>query len=182
MTSHEEWRDISGWEGSYQVFSLGRVRSLDRVVTQVSRWGIQNRVMVGKILKPGYCRNGYQSVTLSRPGEKQKIILVHRLVASSFHGEPGPGQEVCHINGVRDDNRKDNLRWDSRSSNHADKVLHGTDARGEKNPMSKLTPKEVIEIRKSHLTLKELSKVYGVTEGTLSEIRNRKSWSWLEES
>lgn len=170
---------MPGWEGYYQVSSLGRVRSVDRVVTQKSRWGIQNRTMRGKPLKLNSCTNQYRSVTLSRPNKKPESHLVHRLVAFAFHGHPPLGYEVCHTNGIRTDNRSVNLRWDSRASNHKDKLSHGTDSRGEKNSMCKLNIQKILEIRVSTLTLKELSKMYGVTEGTVSQIRNFKSWGWL---
>lgn len=175
----EEWEDVVGWEGFYQVSSQGRVRSLDRLITQKSRWGLQSRTMKGKNLKIFSCTNGYLFVSLSRPGTKIKSYLVHRLVALSFLGEPPAGYEVCHINGIRTDNRAVNLRWGSRKSNHADKITHGTDSRGEKNPMCKLSSENVMKIRNSTLTLKELSNIYGVTESTISEIKNGKSWSWL---
>jgi hypothetical protein len=178
-TDPEEWKDVPGWEGYYQVSSLGRVRSVDRAVTQKSRWGIQNRIMRGKLLKLNSCTNKYLFVTLSRPGEKPKAHLVHRLVAFAFHGNPPLDHEVCHTNGIRTDNRSANLRWDSRSSNHRDKLSHGTDSRGEKNSMCKLNTQQILEIRASNLTLKELSKRYEVTEGTLSQIKNFKSWEWL---
>lgn len=175
----EEWIDVPGWEEFYQVSSLGRVRSMDRVVTQKSRWGIQNRTMRGKLLKLNSCTNQYLFVTLSRPGKKPKAHLVHRLVAFAFHGHPPLGYEVCHTNGIKTDNRSVNLRWDSRSLNHKDKLRHGTDSRGENNSMCKLNVQKILEIRASTLTLKELSKRYEVTEGTLSGIRNFKSWGWL---
>lgn len=178
-SDQEEWRDVPEWEGFYQVSSLGRVRSMDRVVTQRSRWGIQNRTMRGKLLKLNSCTNQYLSVSLSKPGEKPKLCLVHRLVAFAFHGNPPTGHEVCHANGIRTDNRSINLRWDSRSLNHKDKLKHGTDSRGEKNGMCKLNAQEILEIRSSTLTLKELSGKYGVSQGTLSQIRSFKSWKWL---
>jgi hypothetical protein len=179
MSNQEVWKDVIGWEGFYQVSSSGRVRSVDRVITQKSRWGVQNRLMRGKILKVFSCTNGYLSVALSRPGKKPKSDLIHRLVAFSFHGYPPVGHQVCHNNGIKTDNRAINLRWDSCKSNHADKVTHGTDFRSEKNPMCKLNTQKVIDIRNSTLTLRELSEIYGVTESTISRIRNMKSWLWV---
>jgi|688.fasta_scaffold36874_10 hypothetical protein len=179
MNGQEVWKDVVGWEGFYQVSSLGRVRSVDRVITQKSRWGIQNRLMRGKILKACSCTNGYLFVALSKPGTKPKPNLIHRLVAFSFHGHPSAGHEVCHNNGIRTDNRVINIRWDSRKSNHSDKATHGTDLRGEKNPMCKLNTQKVTDMRSSTLTLRELSEIYGVTEGTISKIRNMKAWSWV---
>jgi hypothetical protein len=180
--SHESWRDIKGWEGFYQVSSEGRVRSLDRTIAQRSRWGIQTRVFKSRILKPILCTNGYLCVDLSRPGTGRERLLIHRLVAFSFCGQPQEGHEVCHLNGTRADNRAVNLRWGSRASNHADKVLHGTDFRGVKNPQCKLSVQAVISIRRSNLRIKELAARYNVSETTISNIRTHKRWCAVEEA
>lgn len=175
----EEWKDISGWEGFYQASTEGEIRSLTRSITQQGPHGLYTRTFNGRVLAASKCTNGYTFVVLSRPGAKPKQYLVHRLIALTFLGKPETSQEVCHINGVRDDNRLRNLRWDTRKNNHADKVLHGTATRGEKNSQAKLTESKVIEIRQSQIAHKELAETYGVSISTISEIRNRKSWTWL---
>ena len=175
----EEWLDIRKWEGFYQVSSKGRVRSLTRTIRQKSRWGEQLRTFPGKMLKLNKCTNNYTFVQLSKPGFKAKCQLVHRLVAEAFLGPAPDKHEVCHKNGDRSDNRALNLRWGTRKSNHADKILHGTDNRGENNHMCKLREKDVIAIRRSLLPLKALAVEYKVSEPTISDIRNYKSWTWL---
>ena len=99
----EEWRDIKGYEGLYQVSSEGRVKSL--------KFGKE------KILK-GYLRkkDGYSQVTLRKNG-KQKLCLIHRLVARAFIGECPEGYDIDHINTTRDDNRVENLRYCTRKEN-----------------------------------------------------------------
>lgn len=104
--AHEEWRDIAGYEGLYQVSNLGRVRSLDRRVQ--SRPG-RTRIARGKIMAPQIV-NGYLKVVLYGNG-CYKNRLVHRLVAETFI-EPVEGKNyVDHINGNKTDNRVENLRW-----------------------------------------------------------------------
>lgn len=174
-----KWKDIPSWEGSYQVSSDGRVRSVERVVVQRSRWGTQRRRFRGKELKAQKSSNGYVFVVLSRPGYRQKQALVHRLVALTFLGEPPNGHEVCHINGVRHDNRLSNLRWGTRSSNHSDKIRHGTHVRGTNNPQSRLNETIVRSIRSSTEPLKVLAHRHDISIATVSNIRSRKSWSWL---
>jgi hypothetical protein len=106
----EEWRDIPGYEGAYQVSDQGRVRSLDRWVEQGNRWGTQSRRWwPGQMLKANLDSSGYAQVSLpnSHP-------LVHHLVMAAF-GPPRPqGHECDHRNGVRSDNRIVNLLWRTR--------------------------------------------------------------------
>lgn len=175
----ETWADIPDWEGCYQASSDGRVRSLDRLVMQDGKWGPYARTMKGRILRPSYCTNGYTFVVLSKPKRPPCYSLIHRLVAFAFLGQPAHGQEVRHLNGVRDDNRLANLQWASRSENHADKLAHGTHNRDERNHQAKLTVHQVHEIRLSTLSQLQLSKIYGVSVPTISEIRSGKAWSWL---
>jgi hypothetical protein len=108
------WADIEGFPG-YQVSSCGCVRSIDRDVKQSHKTaGTATRRMKGKVLRPGRARNGYLLVMLGRGSKRH---LVHRLVASAFI--PGNKElQVNHKNGVRDDNRVENLEWMSCSDNH----------------------------------------------------------------
>lgn len=117
----EEWRDIPGYEGAYQVSDQGRVRSLDRYVLA----GVDGRRLLrGKPMSISPDKDGYQKVTLYSSGQG-KTFRVHRLVLKSFVGPCPEGMEACHGNGGRSDNRLDNLRWDSLSANEYDKVGHG---------------------------------------------------------
>ena len=105
----EEWRDIEGYEGLYQVSNYGRVKSLDRYVT--TKKGI--RLYKGKILSPAKDRFGYLNVVLSKKCI-QTTFKVHRLVAMAFQdvcGQFRSGLEVDHINTSKTDNRAVNLRW-----------------------------------------------------------------------
>jgi len=76
------------------------------------------------------------------------------------------------------------LEWKTPSANCLDRVVHGTDCRGEKNNTSKLTREDVLRIReeisRGQVEQKELAKVYGVDNSTISDIRRRKSWAWLQ--
>lgn len=111
----ERWLPIPGWEGLYEVSDLGRVRSLKRPGVK----GHSARIMKGS--KAGA---GYRKVILWHNGRTEHIY-VHRLVLTAFVGPCPEGMEACHGNAVRDDNRLENLRWDTGSENIRDIVRAG---------------------------------------------------------
>ena len=108
----EEWKDIKGYEGRYQVSNLGRVRSLDR---EYNNRGTMVPIK-GKMLSFNNCR-GYSLVSLCKDDSKPYKAKVHRLVAEAFI--PNPENKPCidHINTDRTDNRVENLRWVTRKEN-----------------------------------------------------------------
>lgn len=104
----ENWKDIDGYEGLYQVSTLGRVRSLDRLV-----WNEHNKdynLCKGRILKIILDKDGYQLVHLYKVG-KGKMHKVHRIVAQSFIPNPNNLPQVNHINECKTDNMVENLEW-----------------------------------------------------------------------
>lgn len=103
--AQEEWRDIPGLENYYQVSNLGRFRSLDR---EVSYNGKFNKVHLGKILSPGVTNTGYLQIRASRNG-KAIIINCGRMVKKVFDRDDAA--QVDHINRIKHDNRKQNLRY-----------------------------------------------------------------------
>lgn len=117
----ERWRAIPGYEGAYEVSDQGRVRSVPR--RDGRGWRIKGRVLAERPLP-----NGYLRVSLWKQG-KGSDPYIHRLVLLAFVGPAPQGTEACHGDGVRTNNRLENLRWDTPSGNAADKKRHGTDRR-----------------------------------------------------
>lgn len=115
--TQEEWKPVIGYEGSYEVSNLGRVRSLDRINHRGS-------TLKGKILKPSDTGRYYQN-TLYKDAKGAKY-LIHRLVLEAFVGPPGKNEQGCHNDGDSKNNHLSNLRWDTPSANNLDKVAHGT--------------------------------------------------------
>lgn len=102
----EDWRDVIGYEGLYQVSNKGRVRSLDRTTSD-------GRHIKGKLKTSS---SKYSSVTLYK-NNKYVNALVHRLVAIAFIPNPDNLPEVDHIDTDPSNNNVTNLRWISSSGN-----------------------------------------------------------------
>jgi len=116
----EEWKDISGFEGFYQVSNLGRIKSLDRHVSDKKG----DYFILGKILNPPILKNGYILFTLCKNGIR-KQLTGHRIVANAFLEKEKGRSIVNHKNGIKHDNRTENLEWTSNRENqvHYRKVL-----------------------------------------------------------
>lgn len=117
----ERWKPIPGYEGLYEISDRGNVRSVGRTV--IAKNGVVMKYRQ-KPLKQAL-RNGYLHVSLRKDG-KQKSLYTHRLVLQAFVGAPPEGFAGCHQNGIRTDNRKSNLRWDTQAENNRDMVRHKT--------------------------------------------------------
>lgn len=118
----EIWKDIPGFEGRYQASTLGRLRSLDRLVAQrYSNGRVIERLEPGALISARLDKHGYLTI-FSR---ELPTSLVSRLVALTFLENPEAKPQVNHLNGVTTDNRPDNLEWATNSENHlhAFKVL-----------------------------------------------------------
>ena len=105
----EEWKDIDGYEGYYQVSSFGRVKSLDRYVKDTKR-NCFNFVK-GRIMSPSSAdKKHYMQVSLSK-NNKVTHYLIHRLVAQAFIPNPNNLPQVNHKDENRENNNVDNLEW-----------------------------------------------------------------------
>lgn len=176
MTS-EVWKPVPGFLGRYEVSTLGRVRSLDRVVPKRNRWGREGTTSFrGRVLSQKVRRDGYLEVALHDEGESRSW-LVASLVALAFIGPRPEGMQVCHEDGKKDNARAANLRYDTPAGNNADKLLHGTLPRGESNHAAKLTAADVLEIRRrAGEAQRLLAEEFGCTFSNISAIQRRKSW------
>ena len=153
----EIFKDIIGYEGNYQISNLGNVKSLKF-----------NRNIILKLTKS---RCGYYLITLS------KTYSVHRLVAKHFILNTENKPLVNHINGIKTDNRTENLEWCTPKENTNHAISIGlTNRSGVNNANSKLTEKDILNIRKSKLSGVKLSKIYNITPTAISYVKLNKSY------
>lgn len=169
------WLDVIGFEGFYEVSDSGRVRSKERLVSAINRWGqLRERKYPAKELKAyvNKQRGGYRYVNLNCNGQHMRRIAV--LVAEAFIGARPEGMVVCHCNGIPTDDRALNLRYDTPKANSADQLAHGTRLRGSRHPQARLTDEQISEIRRLHniVPKAELARRFGVHAGHISNIQN----------
>ena len=175
----EIWREIPGHEGRYEVSDLGRIRSMERVANY-GRWGVggirRYKSKVRALAPTG--EGGYLACIVEVPGAKPVSIKAHIAVLHAFVGPCPPGMEGCHGDGHAENNRLDNLRWDTKSNNNRDKEKHGTAQKGSKNGAARLNEEQVSEIKRriSSETLKVLGDEFGVSLNTIWRIKHDEMW------
>lgn len=175
MEAMEHWRTVLGYEGSYSVSDLGRVRAEPRVVKHSSGGKMRRK---GGPLRPTINEGGYAAVQLCKDG-RIKFRTVHSLVLEAFVGARPPGMEGCHNDSNPRNCALSNLRWDTRSGNFGDMVANGTRRFGAKHPLAKLTDAQVLAIRDDQRILRLIAQDYGIALSNVSSIKRRLSWAWL---
>lgn len=101
----EIWKDIKGYEGLYQVSSLGNVKSLN-----------YRRTGKEKKISKGVNSEGYEYIRLFKQN-KQLYTSVHRIVAETFIPNPENKEQVNHIDGNKKNNKVENLEWCTQTEN-----------------------------------------------------------------
>jgi NUMOD4 motif/HNH endonuclease len=114
----EEWKSVLGFEGVYAVSSLGRVKSLCRIVVRANGkpYSVSERIMSCTIKS-----NGYLYVSLRKTGEKQVVKRhIHQLVAMAFlPAKANNLEQVNHLDGNKLNNTPTNLEWCTHTQNMA---------------------------------------------------------------
>lgn len=149
MDNTQEWKKIKWTSGKYYVYRGGDVYSK----------------ITKRILRPGKDKNGYLVVCINR-----KQYKVHRLVADAFCRHSSNKTEVNHINGIKDDNRAENLEWVSHGENqrHRRMVLNHNEC-----------PLLNLETKQSYRSIWEAYKATGESVSSITKkLYLGKEWVW----
>jgi hypothetical protein len=174
------WKDIIGYEGLYQVSSLGEIRSIDRIVTYHRKNGtIFKQKRNGKTITPA-THKGYKLFGIHKEGNS-KTVYVHRIMMETFFPlDSYEGMCVNHKNGVKHENNILNLEWVTykRNTDHFwNELDHGKHERGKK-----ITDSEIVAMLEMFIVgekLNDISINSKVTACTISQIINEKSHVYI---
>lgn len=174
----EIWKPIPNYEDTYEVSSLGNVRSVNRIV-----WHPRGYTMFlkGKVLKPSKGTNGYLTVILCKDGVT-RACMIHLLVAYTFlrHNNSNPDAIVNHKNGKKTDNSISNIEIVTHKENSQHALKNGLIKSGEKAPRAKLSNVQANKLRELYFTKKntiqELTVIFGLSRTTVYRIIKYQSY------
>jgi hypothetical protein len=178
------WKSVVGYEGLYEVNTDGELRTFNWKGTGQTR-----------IMKPAKDHKGYLRTMIGKDG-KYKTIKMHRIVAEAFIPNPENKPTVNHKNGIKDDNRVDNLEWHTYKENTHHAIENGmfyfrpksdlnglSRCKGQQKHNTKFRNEDIISIRARFVpykvTREDLAKEYGVSPATIKDIVTRRSWKHL---
>lgn len=172
----ELWKRVPGFEEFYEASDLG---SLRRIATHKGKPKCA-------VINPHLKSHGYADYWLFRDGNRPKRVAAHRLIWQTLVGPIPDGLVINHKNGVRLDNRLENLEVVTPSENqlHAFRVLGrihpDTSVHGERNGSAKLDAEKVREIRRlraSGMYQYVIAEKFGVTQRAIAQIEHGLTWS-----
>lgn len=172
----EEWRPVVGYEGKFEVSTLGRVKAL---AWEQRHWCGRTIPQPERLINLVKHSGGYRIVSL-RDGTKKKYV--HRIVMEAFVG-PGNGRDVNHIDGDKANNRLDNLEYCDRLHNVRHAIRTGLqDNSGEGNGMHKLTAAQVIAAHgmvRNGSSYEDVARKFGVSGSCIEQISKGARWKHL---
>lgn len=152
MINNVVWSPIQGFEGIYEISSKGEVKN----------------VRTGKILRQSKTTTGYKKIDLRKKG-KRKTFKVHRLVGTAFIPNPNELPIINHLDGNPFNNSVENLEWCDQSRN----VQHAYDTGMKPSNLHKYKDILINEYKNTDISLRTISKKYGVSAKSLSKLLSK---------
>lgn len=156
---NEEWKDIEGYEGYYQISNHGRVKSL-------VGWNGNQYIKREKMLNPykhKASKNYYRSVVKLKKNMKSKDMKVHRLVAEAFIPNPENKSEVNHIDGNPLNNHVTNLEWVT----HQENIAHSVENELRVYAIKTIDRSTMVKFLNNGFTYDEIAEELGIAKGTV---------------
>jgi len=170
----ENWRPIPGYEGSYSVSDLGRVRSEARTV--IRKNGVK-LFTPERILALSPEKSGHLRFFASMGADGVKRVAVHKAVMEAFEGPCPEGCEVRHRGGNPANNAYTNLLYGTRAQNIEDAKGHGTFSEAEIHPVAILSNEQALTIYNTvGVAAADIAEQYGVHVGVVNQIWRGDTW------
>lgn len=178
ILSNEIWKDIRDYEGFYKASPSGSILSLHK-----NYFGKNASRKTNKTLSQHIDKNGYVSVVLVK-NKIKKTQKLHRLIAMTFIDNPKNKPCVNHINGIKTDNRVENLEWVSYSENELHAIATGLKnhdkIRGENSCNAILNKEKATEIKKmieNGVRSSDIARMFKVSPQLICDIKKGRRWS-----
>lgn len=171
----EIWKKIPDFNPIYEASNLGNIRRLEAVYT---------RTMHGKPLTQKLPYRLLSLATITHKGYIQvrfngRIYMAHRVIGLAFIPNPKNLPQINHKNGIKTDNRAENLEWCTNQENRDHMVANKRHAYGSKSGVAKLTEEDIPKIREllnSGMSRAKVGKIFNVSAGAIQPIHEGKHW------
>ncbi|MDF2931245.1 MAG: prophage LambdaSa2, endonuclease family protein [Chryseobacterium sp.] len=178
---NENWKEVKGFEGFYEVSETGIVRTVERVSNRKSKLGNPSSIVIkSKVKLANLSKVGYLTIALVKENKTYTTYL-HRIIAEAFVDRKKDEKYVVnHINGIKTDNRIENLEWVTSSQNN----IHALDKnlRRTRKDVDEAFVNSVMELKNKNLTNKNIAELLNSTENRVQGITSERTYKRIRKS